>query len=67
MTAVKGAIFQLLEEAYQKRDRVGMIAFRRDKADLLLPVTRSIELAKKCLETLPTGGRTPLPQALEKP
>ena len=66
MTAVKGAIFQLLEEAYQKRDRVGMIAFRRDKADLLLPVTRSIELAKKCLETLPTGGRTPLPQALEK-
>ena len=66
MTAVKGAIFQLLEEAYQKRDRDGMIAFRRDKADLLLPVTRSIELAKKCLETLPTGGRTPLPQALEK-
>lgn len=66
MGAVKGAIFQLLEDAYQKRDHVGMIAFRRDAAEVLLPLTRSIDLAKKCLETLPTGGRTPLPEGLEK-
>ena len=60
MRAVKGAIFYMLQEAYQKRDRVGMIAFRRDKAEVLLPVTRSVDLAQKCLQKLPTGGKTPL-------
>ena len=64
MRAVKGAIFCMLQEAYQKRDRVGMIAFRRQKADVLLPITRSIDLAQKCLKDLPTGGKTPLTEGL---
>ena len=64
MGAVKGAIFHMLQEAYQKRDKVGMIAFRRQKAEVLLPVTRSIDLAQKCLAELPTGGKTPLADGL---
>lgn len=65
MSAVKGAIFQLLQEAYQKRDRVGLIVFRRDRAELLLPVTRSVELAQKELRIMTTGGKTPLAAALK--
>lgn len=64
MKAVKGAIFYMLQEAYQKRDQVGMIAFRRTKAEVLLPITRSIDLAQKCLQELPTGGKTPLADGL---
>ncbi|HWQ61625.1 MAG TPA: AAA family ATPase, partial [Negativicutes bacterium] len=64
MRAVKGAIFAILREAYQKRDQVGMIAFRRQSAEVLLPVTRSIDLAEKCLRDLPTGGKTPLAEGL---
>lgn len=64
MSAVKGAIFYMLQEAYQKRDRVGMIAFRRQKAEVLLPITRSIDLAQKQLMELPTGGKTPLADGL---
>lgn len=64
MRAVKGAIFYMLQEAYQKRDRVGMIAFRRQQAELLLPITRSVDLAQKCLTELPTGGKTPLADGL---
>ena len=64
MRAVKGAIFYMLQEAYQKRDRVGMIAFRRDKADVLLPITRSVDLAQKRLAEMPTGGKTPLADGL---
>lgn len=64
MGAVKGAIFYMLQEAYQKRDRVGMIAFRRQKAEVLLPITRSIDLAQKCLQEMPTGGKTPLADGL---
>ena len=66
MSAVKGAIFYMLQEAYQKRDRVGMIAFRRHEADILLPITRSVDLAEKCLQQLPTGGKTPLADGLSK-
>lgn len=66
MSSVKGAIFHMLQEAYQKRDRVGMIAFRRDKAEVLLPVTRSVSLAQKLLKTMPTGGKTPLADGLKK-
>ena len=47
MKAVKGVVFKMLADAYQKRDRVGMIAFRRDRAEVLLPITRSIEFAQK--------------------
>lgn len=60
MSAVKGAILAMLLDAYQKRDRVSLVAFRRQTAEVLLPVTRSIELAERCLAALPTGGRTPL-------
>ena len=64
MEAAKGAVMALLEEAYQKRDKVGFVAFRRDRADVLLPPTSSVELAAKHLRTLPTGGKTPLPDGL---
>ena len=66
MKAVKGVVFKMLADAYQKRDRVGMIAFRRDRAEVLLPITRSIEFAQKKLVALPTGGKTPLAQGLIK-
>ena len=65
MAAVKGAILSFLQDAYQKRDRVALVAFRRHEAEMLLPVTRSLDLARKCLQQLPTGGRTPLAAALE--
>jgi magnesium chelatase subunit D len=64
MRAVKGAVFSMLQEAYQKRDQVGLIAFRRKTAELLLPITRSVDLAQKCLQRLPTGGKTPLAEGL---
>jgi magnesium chelatase subunit D len=64
MRAVKGAIFYMLQEAYQKRDRVGMIAFRRDRAEVLLPITRSVDMAQKRLAQMPTGGKTPLADGL---
>ena len=64
MEAVKGAVLALLNNAYQQRDRVGVIAFRGHKAEVLLEPTRSIELAEKQLQRLPTGGRTPLAHAL---
>lgn len=60
MTETKGAIMFLLLEAYQKRDRVCMLAFKGDGSEILLPPTDSIELAKQKLEELPTGGKTPL-------
>ena len=65
MGAVKGAIFYMLQDAYQKRDRVGMLAFRRNRAEVLLPITRSVDLAQKCLAEMSTGGKTPLADALE--
>ncbi len=66
MVAVKGAILALLQDAYQKRDEVGMIAFRKNDAELMLPLTRSVHLAGKKLEQMPTGGRTPLALGLSK-
>ncbi len=64
MVAVKGAILSLLIDAYQKRDRVALIVFRGESAELVLPPTASVELAEKRLRLLPTGGRTPLAHAL---
>jgi magnesium chelatase subunit D len=60
MTETKGAIIYLLLEAYEKRDKVCLIAFKGTTSELLLPATNSVELAKKRLEELPTGGKTPL-------
>lgn len=64
MEAVKGATLSLLLDAYRQRDRVGVVAFRGTRADLLLPPTDSVDLAERRLRTLPTGGRTPLAHAL---
>ncbi|MBI2877510.1 MAG: magnesium chelatase subunit D family protein [Candidatus Tectomicrobia bacterium] len=64
MSETKGAILSLLLDAYQRRDKVGLVAFRETRAELLLPPTNSIELAKKLLEDLPTGGKTPLVHGL---
>jgi magnesium chelatase subunit D len=66
MSAVKGAVLSLLADAYQRRDKVGLVSFRGESAQLLLPPTVSIELAAPRLEELPTGGRTPLAAGLEK-
>jgi len=64
MEAAKGAIMSLLTDAYEKRDKVAMIAFRKDKAEVLLQVTRSVDLAQRCLRDLPAGGKTPLAAGL---
>ncbi|WP_291559601.1 MULTISPECIES: magnesium chelatase subunit D family protein [unclassified Clostridium] len=66
MSAVKGAVVSLLTDAYQKRDKVGMVAFRKNHAEVLLGITRSVELAQKSLKNLPTGGKTPLSAGLFK-
>jgi len=65
MEAVKGSVMHLLQDAYQKRNMVAVIAFRGVEATVLLEPTRSTELAEQALEKLPTGGRTPLPHALQ--
>lgn len=64
MSAAKGAVLSLLLDAYQRRDRVGMVVFRKNSAELVLPPTGSIDLAQKLLTTLPTGGRTPMAHGL---
>jgi magnesium chelatase subunit D len=64
MAAVKGAILSLLIDAYQRRDKVGMVAFRGSQARLLLPPTSSVEAAAARLAALPAGGRTPLAAGL---
>lgn len=66
MVETKGAILSLLLDAYQKRDRIGLVAFRGDKATVLLPPTNSVERGQKLLEELPTGGKTPLSAGLLK-
>ncbi|WP_370145402.1 putative cobaltochelatase [Streptacidiphilus sp. EB129] len=64
MSAVKGAVLSLLMDAYQRRDKVGMITFRGSEATLALPPTSSVEVGAARLEQLPTGGRTPLAAGL---
>ena len=64
MSAVKGAVLSLLMDAYQRRDKVGMITFRGSEAVLALPPTSSVEVGAARLEQLPTGGRTPLAAGL---
>ena len=64
MVAVKGAILSLLLDAYQRRDKVGLIAFRGTTAQVLLPPTSSVDLAQLRLDEMPTGGRTPLSSGL---
>jgi magnesium chelatase subunit D len=64
MEQVKTAVLSLLLDAYQRRDKVGLITFRDTAAHLALPPTGSVDLAARRLETLPAGGRTPLAEGL---
>ncbi|MBN1135961.1 MAG: VWA domain-containing protein [Anaerolineae bacterium] len=64
MEATKGAIMSLLIDAYQKRDRVGLVVFQKEEARLVLPFTSSVELAQRALRHLPVGGKTPLAAGL---
>ena len=64
MGAVKGAVLSLLLDAYQRRDKVGLVTFRGAAGEVALPPTSSVDAAAARLETLPTGGRTPLAAGL---
>ena len=64
MSATKGAIFSLLTDAYQRRDRVGLIVFQKKDASIVLPPTSSVELARRALADIPVGGKTPLTAGL---
>ena len=65
MQATKGAILSLLADAYQRRDRVGLIVFQKDRSTLVLPPTNSIVLAQRALGDIPVGGKTPLSAGLK--
>ncbi len=64
MAATKGAILSLLTDAYQRRDRVGLVVFQKDRANLVLPPTNSVQLAQRALRDIPVGGKTPLAAGL---
>lgn len=64
MAATKGAILSLLTDAYQRRDRVGLVVFQKNRATLILPPTNSIQLAQRALADIPVGGKTPLSAGL---
>ncbi len=64
MSAVSGATLSLLRDAYQRRDKVAVITFRGQQAELLLPPTSSVHIAGRRLARFDTGGRTPLAQGL---
>lgn len=64
MSATKGAILSLLTDAYQRRDRVGLVVFQKDRATLILPPTNSVILAQRALADIPVGGKTPLSAGL---
>lgn len=64
LSAVTGAVHSLLGDAYQRRDKVAVISVRGSHPELLLPPTGSIDIAHRRLQTVSTGGRTPLPEGL---
>ncbi len=64
MRAAKGTVLELLKEAYRERDKVAVVAFAGENAEVLLPPTESVTLAARHLKDLPTGDRTPLPAGL---
>ncbi|HOK41274.1 MAG TPA: magnesium chelatase subunit D family protein [bacterium] len=66
MSKIKGLIFSFLIDAYQKRDKISMIAFKGKAAEVLLYPTINVEFAKKQLEELSTGGKTPLNEGILK-
>ena len=65
MEATKGAIFSLLHDAYQRRDRVGLIIFQKDRSTQVLKPTNSVMLAHEALQDIPIGGKTPLSAGLQ--
>ena len=65
MEATKGAVLSLLSDAYQQRDRVGLVVFQKNDAVVVLPPTNSVELAQRALDGLPVGGKTPLSRGLQ--
>ena len=65
MEATKGAVLSLLTDAYQQRDRVGLVVFQKNDAMVVLPPTNSVELAQRALGELPAGGKTPLSKGLQ--
>ena len=66
MKTVKGAIFSILQSNYVFRDKVALVVFRENKAEVILPPTRSTDLAFKMLQEIPVGGTTPLVEGLMK-
>jgi magnesium chelatase subunit D len=64
MQATKGAVVSLLTDAYQRRDRVGLVVFQKNDARVVLPPTNSVELARRALTDIPVGGKTPLSAGL---
>ncbi len=66
MESAKGTVLSLLMDAYQFRDRVSMVAFKGKEGYVLLPPTSGVDLAKKMLTNLPTGGKTPLAAGIMK-
>ncbi|NOZ84860.1 MAG: VWA domain-containing protein [Deltaproteobacteria bacterium] len=62
----KAAVLSILTDAYRKRDRVGLVTFRGVEAKLLLPLTNSVDQARRYLSRLPAGGKTPLAAGIEK-
>lgn len=66
MQLIKGAVLSILGESYLRRDAVGVMVFKGTQAKLVLPFTRSIDRAKRVLEEIRTGGRTPLLLGLEE-
>ena len=64
MKAAKGAVLALLAAAYQNRDQVALVAFRDQRAEILLSPTSSVLLAQQHLRKLPVGGATPFADGL---
>lgn len=64
MEATKGAIMSLLTDAYQRRDRVGLVVFNKNDAKMVLPPTNSVQLARSALIDIAVGGKTPLSAGL---